>query len=158
MALRDLSQRLRVTLERAPAGVAFTDPSDTLIKRNLSVHRTVGYPESELAGKNVREITHAEDLHLTARALDACSTRRRAPSPRNAVHVGLPRGPPGQPVVWFQYAQTRSSEVNREFLFADGVAPGSGGDPPPRLYLLSDGYSADSHLAREASIVGHDAC
>ena len=51
-------------------------------------------------------------------------------------------GPPEQPVIWFQYAQTRSGEVPGEFLFPGGVASGTGGDRPPGLYILTDGYSA----------------
>ena len=67
-------------------------------------------------------------------------------------------GPPEKPVVWFQYAETRSGEVPKEFLFPGGVAPGTGGDPPPGLYILTDGYSAYDALAREAGIAGHAAC
>jgi transposase len=63
-----------------------------------------------------------------------------------------------KPVIWFQYAETRSGEVPREFLFPGGVAPGTGGDPPPGLYILTDGYSAYNALAREAGIAGHAAC
>jgi transposase len=67
-------------------------------------------------------------------------------------------GPPDRPVLWFQYAETRSGEVPREFLFPGGEAPAAGSDPPPGLYLLSDGYSGYNALAREAGIAGHAAC
>jgi len=67
-------------------------------------------------------------------------------------------GPPKQPVIWFQYAETRSGEVPREFLFPDGVAPAAGSDPPPGVYILTDGYSAYNALARELGIAGHAAC
>ena len=79
--LRDRDQLLRATLERAPAGVALADPSGVLVQANPSFCRLLGYSESELAGKNVREITLAEDLHLTELALDALVTR---PAPRDA--------------------------------------------------------------------------
>ena len=65
-------------------------------------------------------------------------------------------GPPERPVVWFQYAETRSGTVPRDFLFPGGVAPA--GCDPPRLYLLTDGYSGYSALARETAIRGHAAC
>jgi len=67
-------------------------------------------------------------------------------------------GPPDRPVIWFQYAETRSGEVPREFLFAGGEVAATANDPPPSLYLLSDGYSAYSALAKEAGIAGHAAC
>jgi len=67
-------------------------------------------------------------------------------------------GPSGQPVLWFQYAETRSGEVPREFLFPGGVAPAAGSDPPPGLYLLTDGYSGYNALAREIGITAHAAC
>ena len=67
-------------------------------------------------------------------------------------------GPPGQPVVWFQYAETRSGTVPRQFLFPGGVPP-AGCDPPPEgLYILTDGYSGYNALARETGILGHAAC
>ena len=65
-------------------------------------------------------------------------------------------GPPERPVVWFQYAETRSGTVPREFLFPGGVAPAGCG--PPGLYLLTDGYSGYSALALETAIRGHAAC
>jgi transposase len=65
-------------------------------------------------------------------------------------------GPPNQPVIWFQYAETRSGKVPRAFLFPGAVAP-RGGDPPA-LYLLTDGYSGYSALALETAIRGHAAC
>jgi transposase len=67
-------------------------------------------------------------------------------------------GLPGRPVVWFQYAETRSGEVPREFLFPGGVAPAAGRDPPPGVYILTDGYSAYNALAREPGIAGRAAC
>ena len=65
-------------------------------------------------------------------------------------------GPPERAIIGFQYAQTRSGEVPREFLFPGGVTPG--GDPPPNVYILTDGYSGYNALAREAGILGHAAC
>lgn len=67
-------------------------------------------------------------------------------------------GPPGHPVIWFQYAATRSAEVPKQFLFPD--PPEAGDTAPTRdaLYLLSDGYCAYSVLALQAAIIGHAAC
>jgi transposase len=65
-------------------------------------------------------------------------------------------GPRERPIIWFQYAETRSGTVPRQFLFSGGVAPV--GCAPPGLYLLTDGYSGYSALALEAGIRGHAAC
>jgi hypothetical protein len=67
-------------------------------------------------------------------------------------------GPPERPVVWFQYADTRSGPVPRQFLFPGGGAPGRLRPPPQGLYLLTDGYSGYSALALEVGIRGHAAC
>jgi len=61
-------------------------------------------------------------------------------------------GPSDQPVVWYQYAETRSGEVPIHFLYPDG-------DPPAgAFYLLTDGYSGYRQLAGKAEILGHAAC
>lgn len=62
-------------------------------------------------------------------------------------------GPPDQPVVWFQYAETRSGDVPANFLFPQGEDP-----PPEPFYLLSDGYSGYGAVARHPAVLGHAAC
>jgi formate hydrogenlyase transcriptional activator len=81
-ALRDRDQLLRATLERAPAGVALTDPSGVPVQANPAFCRMLGYAESELTGKRVSELTRAEDWHLTeqnlTRALaEVCQLKER---------------------------------------------------------------------------------
>jgi transposase len=62
-------------------------------------------------------------------------------------------GPPGKPVIWFQYAPSRSGEIPIEFLFPDG-------DPPPehRFYLQTDGYAGYHALATKDGVRGHMGC
>lgn len=68
-------------------------------------------------------------------------------------------GPPGQPVIWYQYAESRSAEVPREFLFPpDDAKPPDPGAEPARFYIQSDGYAAYRLLAQEPSVMGHMAC
>ncbi len=67
-------------------------------------------------------------------------------------------GPPAQPIVWFQYAENRSGEVPRQFLFPGGQWPADSDPPPTGVYILTDGYSGYNALAREAGICGHAAC
>jgi transposase len=67
-------------------------------------------------------------------------------------------GPPGRPVVWFQYAETRSGEVPRKFLFPGGEWPPDSDPPPSGVYILTDGYSGYNALARQRGVAGHAAC
>ena len=62
-------------------------------------------------------------------------------------------GPPDQPVIWYQYADTRSGEVPEGFLYPKGEAPPDGG-----MYLVTDGYEAYNALSKMPGILGHAAC
>ena len=62
-------------------------------------------------------------------------------------------GPPGAPVIWFQYAPSRSAEVPIEFLFPEGGPP-----PEYRFYLQTDAYAAYPALAEKDGILGHMGC
>jgi transposase len=96
-------------------------------------------------------------IHIDETRLQVLDEPGRAASQQSFMWV-YRGGPPGRAVIWFQYAQTRSGAVPRQFLFPAGVPPG-GCDPPPEgLYLLSDGYSGYSALALEGGIRGHAAC
>jgi transposase len=63
-------------------------------------------------------------------------------------------GPPGKPVIWFQYAPSRSGDVPIEFLFPDG----SGSPPKHPFYLQTDGYAGYHALAEKDGIRGHMGC
>ena len=62
-------------------------------------------------------------------------------------------GPPDQPVIWYQYADTRSGEVPLEFLQSQKVNSSNGA-----MYLLTDGYEGYNALSKTAGILGHAAC
>jgi transposase/uncharacterized small protein (DUF1192 family) len=66
-------------------------------------------------------------------------------------------GPADRAVIWFQYAESRSGDVPKQFLFPDRPE-GQTHDPPAPMYLISDGYSAYPGLARQDAIRGHGAC
>jgi transposase len=59
-------------------------------------------------------------------------------------------GPPEKPVIWFQYAPSRSGAVPIEFLFPEGGPP-----PDDRFYLQTDGYAGYHALAKKDGILGH---
>ena len=62
-------------------------------------------------------------------------------------------GPPDKPVIWYQYADSRSGDVPLEFLYPqEGVAPDGA------MYLLTDGYEGYNALSKAAGILGHAAC
>jgi transposase len=48
-------------------------------------------------------------------------------------------GPPDQPVIWYQYADSRSGDV-------------------PDMYLVTDGYDGYNALSESSGILGHGAC
>jgi transposase len=62
-------------------------------------------------------------------------------------------GPPDKPVIWFQYADTRSGDVPKAFLYPKESDPPDGG-----MYLVSDGYDGYNAVSRSPGILGHGAC
>lgn len=62
-------------------------------------------------------------------------------------------GPPDKPVIWYQYADTRSGEVPEEFLFPKEEEPSDSA-----MYLVTDGYEGYNALSQSTSILGHAAC
>jgi transposase len=63
-------------------------------------------------------------------------------------------GPADKPVIWFQYAPSRSGDVPIEFLFPEGDGP----PPEHRFYLQTDGYAGYHALAEKDGIRGHMGC
>ncbi|MCU7817143.1 MAG: IS66 family transposase [Candidatus Thiodiazotropha sp. (ex Rostrolucina anterorostrata)] len=62
-------------------------------------------------------------------------------------------GPPEQPVIWYQYADTRSGDVPEGFLYPTEVDA-----PHGAMYLITDGYSGYNGLSQMPGILGHAAC
>jgi transposase len=62
-------------------------------------------------------------------------------------------GPPDRPVIWYQYADTRSGEVPLAFLAPQGDVSSRGA-----RYLVTDGYDGYNALSKTAGIQGHAAC
>ena len=63
-------------------------------------------------------------------------------------------GPADKPVIWYQYADTRSGDVPVDFLF-----PEEEGIPPTgEMYLVTDGYEGYNALSESLAILGHGAC
>ena len=69
------------------------------------------------------------------------------------VYVG---GPPDNPVVWHQYADSRGGHVPIEFLYPDGS--GDVIDPEWSFTIMTDGYSGYNALSRMPGIKWHAAC
>jgi transposase len=67
-------------------------------------------------------------------------------------------GPPEAPVRWFEYAPSRAAEVPQQVLFPAETRAPPGADPPRRLYLQSDGYSAYHVLAEAPEVIDHAGC
>ncbi|HEC12032.1 MAG TPA: IS66 family transposase [Acidiferrobacteraceae bacterium] len=62
-------------------------------------------------------------------------------------------GPPDQLVIWYQYADSRGSEVPVDFLF-----PTEEVLPEYEMYLVTDGYEGYNALSKSPGILGHGAC
>ena len=62
-------------------------------------------------------------------------------------------GPPGQPVIWYQYADSRSGGVPLEFLYPEGS-----NSPDSKMYLVTDGYEGYNALSKTPVILAPCAC
>jgi transposase len=62
-------------------------------------------------------------------------------------------GPPDKPVIWHQYADTRSGDVPLEFLYSQKEDPLNW-----EMYLVTDGYDGYNQLSRMPGILMHAAC
>ena len=62
-------------------------------------------------------------------------------------------GSPDRPVIWYQYANTRSGEVPLDFLY-----PQEGEAPDGAMYLVSDGYEGYNALSKMPGILAPCAC
>src|SRR6266850_2609516 len=66
-ALRESEERFRATVQQANAGMARYDLKGRIEFANSRFCKMLGYKESELIGKSVREITCSDDLEKTMR-------------------------------------------------------------------------------------------
>ena len=64
-ALRESEARFRQTFELAGSGVAHVSLDGRFLRVNRSLCRILGYPEHELVGRSVKEISHPDDRHAT---------------------------------------------------------------------------------------------
>src|SRR2546426_2111688 len=60
-SLRDTEARYRKTFELAGSGIAHVDLDGHLLRVNRKLCEILGYPEGELVGRSVRELSHPED-------------------------------------------------------------------------------------------------
>ncbi|MPR10857.1 PAS domain-containing sensor histidine kinase [Microvirga tunisiensis] len=60
-ALRDSQQRLAVTYEKAPVGIAEVDLAGRFVRINAALSAIIGYAPEELVGRSFIDLTHPED-------------------------------------------------------------------------------------------------
>ncbi len=60
-ALRESQQRLAVTYEKAPVGIAEMDAAGRFVRVNGALSAIIGYTAEELVGRSFVELTHPED-------------------------------------------------------------------------------------------------
>jgi PAS domain S-box-containing protein len=62
LALSRSEQRFRKVFEEGPLGMGIIDERYRLVQVNANFCRLLGYPEEELLGRSVLELTHSEDI------------------------------------------------------------------------------------------------
>jgi PAS domain S-box-containing protein len=68
-ALRESEERFRAMFEKAAVGIAMVDPDGRWLRVNPSLCGITGYPEAELLGLTLQDITHPEDLSMDLAAI-----------------------------------------------------------------------------------------
>jgi PAS domain S-box-containing protein len=109
-AQRESEERFRHTFELAAAGIAHVDLKGHFTRVNKSLCAIFGYPEQELIGKSVKEISHPEDRDLTdaqraglyAGAVESARMEKRYVRKNGSVvwvelAIALVRGAEGEP-------------------------------------------------------------
>ena len=64
-ALRESEERYRRTFDLAGSGIAHVGLDGRFLRVNRTLCEVLGYPQEELVGKHVKEISHPEDRDLT---------------------------------------------------------------------------------------------
>jgi PAS domain S-box-containing protein len=64
-ALRESEERYRHTFDLAGSGIAHVGLDGRFLRVNASLAEILGYPQEELVGRHVKEISHPEDRDLT---------------------------------------------------------------------------------------------
>ena len=77
-ALRESAERFRAIVDQANAGMGRYDIKGDIQFVNRRFCRMLGYKESELIGKSVREITHPDDLEKTFHAFELVKSKGEA--------------------------------------------------------------------------------
>ena len=92
-------------------------------------------------------------LHLDETRFQVLGEADRENTQKSYMYV-YKGGPPGKPVVWYDYADNKGSRVPIDFLFPDN-------EPIPEstsMVLVTDDYSGFNELAAHEAIKGHAAC
>ena len=64
-------ERLKLTFDCAPVGIAFVDPTGVLIDVNPAFCKMLGYPREALCGRTFQQFTHPEDVAPNQRLLES---------------------------------------------------------------------------------------
>ncbi len=75
--LRKSEERFRSVFENSAAGMAIINPEGKFERVNQALCRFLGYPEAELLGKNIGDLTHPEDLVVCRRHGEEVRAGRR---------------------------------------------------------------------------------
>ncbi|MBI2688471.1 MAG: PAS domain S-box protein [Acidobacteria bacterium] len=73
-AYRESEERFRRIFEQSPLGIAITGPTGSIVQTNAAYRTMLGYSAEELTGRNVLDITHADDRDPCARGINELFT------------------------------------------------------------------------------------
>jgi PAS domain S-box-containing protein len=109
-------QAFRDAFLAAPAGIAVADQSGRFLAVNPGLCRMLGYSEAELLGRNVREVTHPDDVAADNRAIRQLASGERHEYVRDKRYLRKDGSP-----VWARLRVAASTDATGETLFVSHV-------------------------------------
>jgi transposase len=110
-------------------------------------------PVTPLLDQLKKQLYQGSVLHLDETRFQVMGEADRENTQKSYMYV-YKGGAPDKPVVWYDYADNKGSQVPLDFLFPQGqVIPDS-----TAMTLVTDDYSGFNALAAHPAITGHAAC
>jgi len=114
-ALQDSEERFRAIFEQASVGIALATPSGTLLRVNQRYCEITGYPESELLGRRVPDITHPDDREQSIEYLQQLMSGKLSTYSTEKRYI---RKDGNWRWVYLSISQVRDSENQKDYILA----------------------------------------
>jgi len=116
----------------------------------IHLHRTVE-PLMEVVR---RYMIQGRVVHIDETPLQVLNEPNRENSQKSYMWV-YKGGPPGRPVICFQYSEQRSEEIPLQFLLREDQASSL---QQSKFYIVTDGYAGYNQLAKRTEVSGRAGC